>query len=129
MQDSFRKSTLTLPLLPTLVAQAAAATYIAQRPSRIVGAQLCLSGLGTGAGATTVNVNVNGTPINPGGSLSIAVGAAANAVNTPISLDSQYPGGFRVNKGDVITVDIAAVPGTTVPKLAFVVLDLVEIDV
>jgi hypothetical protein len=129
MQDSFRKSLLTLPLLPTLAVLAAAATYIAQRPFRIIGAQLCLSGPGTGAGATTVNVNVNAVAINPGGSLSIAVGAAANAVNTPISLDSQYPGGFRVNKGDVITVDITAVPGTTVPKLGFVVLDLVEIDV
>jgi hypothetical protein len=29
----------------------------------------------------------------------------------------------------VVTVDITAVPGTTVPKLAFVVLDIVEVDV
>jgi hypothetical protein len=129
MQDSFRKSLLTLPLQPTLAVATAAITYIVQRPSRVIGAQLCLSDSGTGAGATTVNVLVNAVAINPAASLSIAVGAGSNAVNTPISLDSQYPGGFRVNKGDVITVNVTAVPGTTVPKNANVVLDLVEIDV
>lgn len=128
MQDSFRKSFLTLPLQPTLAAATAVITYIAPRPFRIIGAQLCLSDTGTGTGATTANVKVNGTAVNPASSLSIAVGAGANAVNTAISLSSQYPGGHRVNKGDVITVDVAAVPGTTVPKNGNVVLDLVELD-
>jgi hypothetical protein len=129
MQDSFRKSMLTLPLLPTLAVATAVAIYIAERPFRIQGAQLCLSDQGTGAGATTVNLKLNGTAINASGSLSIAVGAGSNAINTPITTNSNYPGGQRVNKGDVLTVDVAAVPATTVPKNGYVVLDLVEIDV
>lgn len=128
MQDSFRKSLLTLPLLPTLLVQAAVAIYIAQRSMLIDSAQLGLSDQGTGAGATTVNVKVNGVAINPAASLSVAVGAASNAVATPITLNSQFPGGFRINAGDVVTVDIAAVPATTVPKNGFVVLGLVEVD-
>lgn len=128
MQDSFRKSFLTLPLQPTLAVATAVITYIAQRPMRVIGAQLCLSDTGTGTGATTANVKVNGNTIIPASSLSIAVGAGANAVNTPVTLNAQYPGGFRVNKKDVITVDVSAVPGTTVPKNGNIVLDVVELD-
>ena len=129
MQDSFRKSMLTLPLPTALAVLAGAAIYIAERPFRIQGAQLCLSDSGTGVGATTVNLKLNGSAINPGGSLSIAVGAGSNAINTPITTNSNYPGGQRVNKGDVLTVDVAAVPGTTVPKNAYLVIDMVEVDV
>ena len=43
--------------------------------------------------------------------------------------DSQFPGGMRLNAGDVVTVDVASVPATTVPKAAFVVLDIIEVDV
>lgn len=128
MQDSFRKSYLTLPLQPTVAVATAVITYIVQRPMKVIGMQLCLSDTGTGTGATTVNVNVNGTAINAGGSLSIAVGAASNAVNTTPNVSTGYPGGYGVAKGDVITVDVTAVPGTTVPKNANVILDLLQTD-
>lgn len=130
MQDSFRRSTLTFPLPVALVASVGQVTYISPRPQRIAGAQLCLSDTGTGAGATTVNIKVNGVAINAAGSLSIAGAAGTKSIGAGITAGSnQFPGGARVNKGDVITVDVAAVPGTTVPKAAFVVLDIVEIDI
>jgi len=128
MQDSYRKSFLTLPLQPVLAVATAVITFIAPRPFRVIGAQLCLSDKGTGTGATTANVNVNGTAINPASSLSITVAGSVTAVNTPITLNAQFPGGLRVNKGDVITVDVTAVPGTTVPKNGNVILDLVQLD-
>jgi hypothetical protein len=191
MQESFRRSTLTFPLLATLVAANGVVTYISPRPQRIAGAQLCLSDTGTdtahqtalataqatlvtdtaaaviadaayaanpaGAGllaaktaadalvvtdraavvaaqaavtATTVSIKVNGTAVNAANSLKIYAGGASNAVGTAITGGSnQYPGGARLNKDDVVTIDITAVPATTVPKLGFVVLDIVEVDV
>jgi hypothetical protein len=130
MQDSFRRSTLTLPVLAPLAASVGQATYTAPRPMRIAGAQLCLSDTGTGAGATAVSINVNGTAINAAGSLSIAGAAAGKSLGIAITGGSnQYPGGARLNKGDVVTVDVTSVPATTVPKGGFVVLDIVEVDV
>ena len=130
MQDSFRRSTITLPLPAPLAAANGVATYISPRPQRIARAQLCLSDTGTGAGATTVNVDVNGVAVNAAGSLSIAGAAGTKAVSADITGgDNNYPGGARLNAGDVVTVDVAAVPGTTVPKAAFVVLDIVEVDI
>ena len=160
MQDSFRRSTITLPLpapgtftpgtlpvytpgtpptyvpgtLPTqspgLAAGVGQVTYTSPRPQRIVGAQLCLSDTGTGAGATAVNININGVAVNGAGSLSIAGAAAGKSVGTAITAGvNNYPGGARLNKGDVVTVDVASVPATTVPKAGFVVLDIVEVDV
>lgn len=130
MQDSFRRSTLTLPLPPTLAAANGVATYVSPRPQRVAGAQLCLSDTGTGSGATTVNVKVNGTAINAANSLSIAGAASGKSISTVITAGSNnYPGGARLNAGDTVTLDIAAVPGTTVPKLGFVVLDIVEVDI
>lgn len=130
MQDSFRRSTITLPLPAALAASVGQVTYTSPRPQRIVSAQLCLSDTGTGAGATTANVNINGTQINAANSLSIAGGAAGKSVSTTIVEGvNNYPGGARLNKGDVVTVDLAAVPGTTVPKAGFIVLDIVEVDV
>jgi hypothetical protein len=128
MQDSFRRSTITLPLPTPLTATNSVATYVSPRKQRVSQAQLCLSDTGTGAGATTVNVKVNGTAINAVGSLSVAVGAGSPAVSTTIISGSQYPGGTLLNKGDTVTVDVAAVPGTTVPKLGFLVLDVLEVD-
>lgn len=130
MQDNFRRSTLTLPLPGSpLAAAVGVVTIIVQRAMRIARAQLCLWGTGTGAGATTVNVNVNGNPINAAASLSIAGAAGTNAVACLITTDSQYPGGFRVNPGDTVTVDIAAVPATTQPKGGFVALDVEQLDI
>lgn len=130
MQDSFRRSTITLPLPAPLAASVGQVTYTAPRPMRIVSAQLCLSDTGTGSGATTANLNVNGSAINATNSLSIAGAATGKSISTTISAGvNNYPGGARINKGDVVTVDLAAVPGTTVPKAGFLILDVVEVDV
>jgi hypothetical protein len=130
MQDSFRRSIITLPLPAPLAASVGQVTYTSPRPQRIAGAQLCLSDTGTGAGATAVNINVNGAAVNAAGSLSIAGAATGKSISTPITLGSnQYPGGARLNKGDVVTVDLASVPATTAPKAGFVVLDIVEVDI
>lgn len=130
MQDSFRRSSITLPLPAALAASVGQATYVSPRPQLIVGAELCLSDTGTGAGATNVNINVNGAAINVASSLSIAGGAAGKSVSTLISGGTQrFPGGAAVNTGDTVTVDLTAVPATTVPKAAFVVLDMIEFDV
>ena len=130
MQDSFRRSTLTLPLPAPLAASVGQVTYKSPRPQRIAGAQLCLSDTGTGAGATAVNVNVNGNAVSAAASLSIAGAAATKSIGAQITGGSnQYPGGARLNAGDVVTVDLASVPATTVHKAGFVVLDMLEVDV
>lgn len=130
MQEMFRKSTLTLPLPSALSVAAGQVTVTSSRKQRITSAQLCLSDTGTGAGATNVNVKVNGTAINAANSLSIAGAAAAKSVTESIlGSENTYPEGARVNPGDTITVDIASLPATTSPKAAFVVLDIVELDV
>jgi hypothetical protein len=129
MQDSFRRSTITLPLPAPLAAGAAQVTYTSPRSQRIAGAQLCLSDTGTGAGSTAVNINVNGAAISAAGGLWIAGAAAGKSIATAITAGSnQFPGGARINKGDVVTVDVASVPATTVPKAGFVVLDIVQVD-
>ena len=191
MQDSFRRSTITLPLPAPLAASNGQVTIISPRPQRIVSAQLCLSDTGvdtphatalataqatltadtaaaaiadaaytanpagvgllaakTAADALVVTdqaavvaaqaaitstvavVNVNGTSITNTGALSIKAAAAGKSVSTTITKGSnQYPGGARLNAGDVVTVDLASVPATTVPKAGFVLLDIVEVDV
>jgi hypothetical protein len=130
MQDSFRRSTITLPLPSTVAVGAGVASYTSPRPQRIASAQLCLSDTGTGSGSTTALIKVNGTAITAATDLAIAGAAASKTVSVPITKGSnQFPGGARINKGDVVTADVTAVPATTVPKAAFVVLDIVEVDV
>lgn len=130
MQDSFRRSTITLPTPAAVAAAVAVASYTAPRPMRIAGAQLALSDSGTGAGATKALIKVNGVAITAANDLSIAGAAGNNTVSSVVILGSnQFPGGARLNKGDLVTVDITAVPGTTVPKCATVILDIVEVDV
>lgn len=129
MQDSFRKSSITLPLPGPLAVGNAQVTFTSYRNLRLTRLQLCLSGSGTGAGATNVNVNQNGTAINAANALSIAGAAGTPNVATQLNTGNSYPGGDRINKGDVITVDITSVPATTQPKGGFVVLDVIELDV
>lgn len=130
MQESFRRSTITLPLPSTLVAATGVASYVSPRTQRIAGAQLCLSDTGTGTGATNVNVKINGTAVNDANSLSIAGAATGKTASTKITGGSNnFPGGARLNPGDTVTIDVASVPATTAPKSAFVVLDIVEIDI
>jgi hypothetical protein len=130
MQDSFRRSTLTLPLPAALAAANGVVTYTSPRTQRIARAQLCLSDTGTGAGSTEARINVNGNAITAAGDLAIAGAAAGKSKSSTITLGSnQFPGGARINGGDVITLDVVSVPATTVPKASFVVLDIVEVDV
>lgn len=130
MQDSFRRSHLTLPLPSVLAAAVAQATFTASQKTRIHAAELCLSDSGAGVGSTEVTIKVNGVAITAAGDLQIASGAPGLTKSVTISKGSnQFPGGALLNIGDVVTVDIASVPGTTVPKAGFVVLDLVQVDV
>lgn len=130
MQDSFRRSHLTLPLPAALVASNGQVTFTATQKTRIHAAQLCLSDSGAGAGNTEVRVNINGVAITAAGDLAIAGGAAGLTKSVTISKGSnQFPGGALLNIGDTVTLDLVSVPGTTVPKAAFVVLDLVQVDV
>lgn len=129
MQDSFRRSTITLPTPATVAAGTAVASYTAPRPMRIAGAQLSLSSTGTGSGSTKAVIKVNGVAITAANDLSIASAATNKTVSIAVSLGSnQFPGGARINAGDLVTVDITAVPGTTVPGCATVILDVVEVD-
>jgi hypothetical protein len=130
-QQQLRKSYISLPLSLAAVA-AGIATFIATHPMRILSAQLALSDVGTGAGATTVAVNVNGTAVALSAPLTLTVAGGVKAVksNLPGAATSQaYPGGLRVNANDVITVDITAIPGTTVPKVGHVVLSVTQLDI
>ena len=130
MQDSFRRSHLTLPLPSVLAAAAAQATFVATHRTRIHAAQLCLSDTGTGAGGTEVTIKVNGVAITAAGDLLIAGAAPGKSKSVTISKGSnQFPGGALLNPGDTVTVDIASVPAATVPAAGFVVLDLVQVDV
>src|ERR1035437_8286952 len=93
MQDSFRRSTLTLPLPSTLALATGVVTYISPRPQRIAGAQLCLSDTGTDTAHQTALAPAQGTlatdtaakavadaayTANPGGSGLLAAKTAAD---------------------------------------------------
>lgn len=130
MQDSFRKSHLTLPLPGTIAAGNGKVTFTATQKTRIHAAELCLSDTGTGTGSTEVRLNINSTAITSSGDLQIASAATGKTKSATISKGSnQFPGGALLNVGDTLTVDIVSVPGTTVPGAGFVVLDLVQVDV
>jgi hypothetical protein len=129
MMETFRKSALTLPLPTVLAVANGVATYTAKHRQRILNAQLCLADPGTGAGSTSVRVKVNGVAIVADGDLAITVVSGGKSVDKDITLGTvNFPGGALVAPGDVVTVDVIAVPGTTVPKAAFVVLDVVQVD-
>ncbi len=130
MSEILRRSFITLPLPGSPAVAVGLATFIASRPLRIIDAQLALSDSGVGAGATTVAVNLNGTALTLSAPLTVAQGAAvAGTLAAVIGTTQAYPGGQRVNKGDVVTVDVTAVPATTAPKAAAVILTVVEQDI
>jgi hypothetical protein len=129
MQETLRKSFLTLPLTGPLAVANGAATFIATHKARIAAVQLTLSDTGTGAGSTKAMVNVNGAAITADGNLAIAGAAAGKAVQSPVSLGvNNYPGGALINPGDTVTIDISAVPATAAPKGGSVILDLTQVD-
>jgi hypothetical protein len=127
--DSLRKSHLTLPLPAALAASNGQVTFTATQKVRVRVAEMCLSDTGTGAGSTEVRLNVNATAITASGDLAIAGAATGKSVSKIISNGSnQYPGGALLNAGDVLTVDLVSVPGTTAPKAGMVILELVQVD-
>lgn len=127
--DSFRRSVLTLHLPTVLAVANGVATYKAKHRMRVSNAQLNLSDPGTGTGSTSVRVKVGSTAIVADSDLVITVASAGKEIDIDVTLGSnQFPGGALVNPGDVITVDVLTVPGTTVPKCAFVTLDVVQVD-
>lgn len=129
--QQLRKSYIPLPLSLAAVA-AGIATFIASHPMRILSAQLCLSGVGTGAGATTVAVKINGTAVALSAPLTLTVAGGVKAVKSTVigtATAQSYPGGIRVNAGDTITVDVTALPATTSPAVAQVLLGVTQLDI
>jgi hypothetical protein len=130
MEVGFRKSNLTLVLPNPLAAGAGQATHYVTTKGRISHVQLGLSDTGVGAGSTEVVINVNGVPVSNAGGIAIAGAAASKTAGYDVTQGTNnYPGGARVNKGDLITVDVISVPATTVPKQAVVILEITQIDV
>lgn len=126
-QQLLRKSVLTLPLFAVAVA-AGQASFTASTRFRIHYAQLSLSDTGTGAGNTAALLKVNSVAITGASDLSIAGASVGKSVKAKITNGTQYPGGHIVNPGDVITVDITAIPGTTAPAKAVAYLDVTQVD-
>src|SRR6185437_1472152 len=128
--EQFRRSHVTLQLPPAPVVVAKAATFIATHPMRIRAAQLALSDPGGTGGATTVILKKNGVQFATDAALTVAQNAAVNATKANVVGDTAvYPGGERVSPGDVITVDVTAVPTGTAPKAASVIFSVVQVDV
>lgn len=130
-QQQLRKSYISLPLSLAAVA-AGIATFIASHPMRILSAQLCVSNVGTGAGATTVAVNLNGSAVALSAPLTLTVAGGVKAVKSTVigaTSAQSYPGGIRVNANDTITVDVTALPGTTSPAVAHVLLSVTQLDI
>jgi hypothetical protein len=130
MEVGFRRSNLTLPLPNPLAAGVGQATHFVTTKARISHVQLSLSDTGVGAGSTEVVINVNGVPVSNAGGIAIAGAAASKTAGYDVTLGiNEFPGGARVNEGDLITVDVISVPDTTVPKQACVILELLQVDV
>ncbi len=129
-QQQLRRSYITLPLPGSPAVGASLATFIATHPMRVISAQLVVSDTGVGAGATTVLLKQNGSALATTAPLSVAQGAAVHATRSTLPGTTQsYPGGDRVNPGDTLTVDVTAVPATTSPKAAAVILSVVQLDI
>ena len=128
-QDSFRRSHLTLPLFGPLAVAATVATFLVDRHQRLAAVQLTLTDSGVGAGQTSIAVKINGNDVTPAG-LAVAGAAPVPAIGGKVIGGVQgFPNGAALEPGDVITIDVTAVPATTAPKGGAVVLDLVQLDV
>jgi hypothetical protein len=130
-QQQLRKSYITIPLSLAAVA-AGVATFIATHAMRVISAQLTLSNVGTGAGATTVIAKLNGNAIATSAALTLTVAGGVKAVKATVpgtTTAQSYPGGLRVNAGDTITVDVTALPATTSPAIASVILSVTQLDI
>lgn len=95
-----------------LAAAAAVATFVAVFRFRLTAVVLALGNTGGTSGNTDVDVNRNGASIMPAQALRIAQGAATKYVKAPPAGATGEPSGLVIEPGDVITIDIDAVPGT-----------------
>jgi hypothetical protein len=104
------------------------ATWAAQCKGRVQEVEMSLGLTGSASGATTIDVKKNGTSIMVGTPLTIAQGSATKYVRSAAlvygAAGGGEPGGVDFVEGDVFTVDITAIPGTTSTDLT---VDLLEI--
>jgi len=129
MDILLRRSYVSLALPGNLAVAAGVAGFVAEFPANIVKAQLYLGSTGTGAGSTTVTVKKNGTAILPAAGLTIAGAAAGKTAESATTKPEGLPGGVRIDVGDVITVDVSAIPGTTASANGEVKLHIVQSDI
>jgi hypothetical protein len=105
-----------------LAAVTGRATWTAQCKGRIEEVEMSLGLTGSVSGATTIDVKKNGTSILVGTPLTIAQGATTKYVRTAALVygpaGGGEPAGVDFVEGDVFTVDLTAVPGTTSTDLA-----------
>jgi hypothetical protein len=108
-------------LMKTLVKSGAlsvaTATYwTAMFRGRIIGVEMTLNNLGATSGATQIDVALNGSSILAA-NLSLAFNASSHSVKT-----TNFPGavggvqglsGVPFQEGDIFSIPVAAIPGTT----------------
>lgn len=100
-----------------LAVAAGRATWAAQGKGRIQEIEMALGLTGGTSGSTTIDVKKNGTSILVGTPLSIAQGSATKFVRSAALVygpaGGGEPAGVDYVEGDVFTVDVSAIPGTT----------------
>jgi len=123
------RSMKTLFVAGALAAVTGRATWAAQKKGRIQEIEMSLGLTGSVSGSTTIDVKKNGTSILVGTPLTIAQGSATKFVRSAALVlgpaGGGEPSGVDYVEGDVFTVDITAVPGTTSTDLT---VDFLEIN-
>lgn len=120
MPERIRKIIVTIPLPGTLAATAERGAWPvpAGFKGRVLSAALHLQSTGATSGSTQVDVNKAPGGANPASILpavlSIAQGAATKHTKSKVAGGAGHPTGVPVDgdRGDLITVDVDAIPGT-----------------
>jgi hypothetical protein len=111
------RSVKTLFVAGALAVVNGRATWAAQGKGRIQEVEMSLGLTGSVSGSTTIDVKKNGTSIMVGTPLTIAQGATTKFVRSAAlvygPVGGGEPAGVDYVEGDVFTVDLTAVPGTT----------------
>lgn len=97
------------------LAVATVATWQAQFPGRVTEVEVALGASGGTSGQTSVDVKKNGVSILPA-VISIAQGSATLTARSGViagAAGAGEPGGNDFVAGDVFTVAVTAIPGTT----------------
>jgi hypothetical protein len=132
-----RRRTVTLFVDGNLAVANDVAEYIAPRAGRVLGVSIGLRSIGAVSGSTSVDVKLSKSggafATILGAVLSIAFGAASKSVASGandgggMSGAVGEPNGVPFGDGDVLRVDVTAIPGTTSAGLA-VYLEIAETD-